>query len=61
MFVKVDSASNIILRRMLGFSSGDIPMTCAERFSLYIQEREEIELRPVFTIEGVTYIYVKVR
>ena len=35
-------------------------MNVAERFSLYIQEKEEIELRPVFTIDGVTFLYVKV-
>lgn len=34
-------------------------MNVAERFSLYIQEKEEIELRPVFTIDGVTFLYVK--
>jgi len=39
---------------------GDIPMNVADRFSLYIQEKEEMELRPVFTVEGITYIYIKV-
>ena len=39
---------------------GDIPMNAAERFSLYIQEKEELELRPVFTIDGITFVYVKV-
>lgn len=38
---------------------GDIPMTAAERFSLYIQEKEEVELRPVFSIDGLTFVYVK--
>ena len=31
-----------------------------ERFSLYIQEKEESELRPVYTEDGITYIYIKV-
>lgn len=39
---------------------GDIPMTAADRFSLYIQEKEEMELRPVFTVDGITYVYIKV-
>jgi AP-1 complex subunit mu len=30
------------------------------RFSLHIQEKEETELRPVFTEDGITYIYIKV-
>lgn len=38
---------------------GDIPMSVSERFSLYIQEKDEMELRPVFTDEGVTYVYIK--
>jgi AP-1 complex subunit mu len=39
---------------------GDIPMTAADRFSLYIQEKEEMELRPIFTVDGITYVYIKV-
>jgi AP-1 complex subunit mu len=39
---------------------GDIPMTACEKFSYILQEREESEMRPVFTEEGITYIYVKV-
>jgi hypothetical protein len=30
------------------------------RFSLHIQEKDEVELRPVFTEDGITYIYIKV-
>lgn len=30
------------------------------RFSMHIQEKDEMELRPVFTEEGITYIYIKV-
>eukprot|EP01041_Mallomonas_annulata_P012490 gene12490-26293_t len=39
---------------------GDIPMMVSERFSQYIQERDEIEHRPVFTDEGITFVYIKV-
>lgn len=53
---------------------GDIPMNVAERyfcvveivlvyvcrFAMYIQERDEMELRPVFTDEGITFVYIKV-
>lgn len=38
---------------------GDIPMNVSEKFSLHIQEKDEMELRPVFTIDGVTYAYIK--
>lgn len=38
---------------------GDIPMSVSEKFALHIQEREESELRPVFTEEGITYVYIK--
>lgn len=38
---------------------GDIPMSVSEKFALTIQEREESELRPVFTEDGITYIYIK--
>ena len=31
----------------------------AFRFSLIIQEKEESELRPVFTEEGITFVYTK--
>jgi hypothetical protein len=34
-------------------------MTCSVRFSLYIQEKEEMELRPVFTEDGITFVYIK--
>lgn len=39
---------------------GDIPMNCSEKFSLHIQEKDEMELRPVFVLDGVTYAYIKV-
>ncbi len=30
------------------------------RFSLHIQEKDEMELRPVFTEDGITFVYIKV-
>ena len=38
---------------------GDIPEKCIEQFSQHIQEKDEMELRPVFTLEGITYTYIK--
>lgn len=38
---------------------GDIPMNVSDKFSLHIQEKDEMELRPVFTLDGVTYAYIK--
>lgn len=38
---------------------GDIPLSVSERFSLIIQEKDEMELRPVFTDDGITYVYIK--
>ena len=40
---------------------GDVPLNVAERFSLYVQEKDEVEMRPVFTIDGLTFVYIKVR
>ena len=54
------SLSFHLMRMCVVLLIGDIPMNVAERFSLYIQEKEELELRPVFTIDGVTFVYVKV-
>ena len=34
-------------------------MNVSDKFSLTIQEKDENDLRPVFTEEGVTYIYIK--
>lgn len=34
-------------------------MAVCERFSLHIQEKDEDELRPVFTEDGITYVYIK--
>lgn len=34
-------------------------MNVSERFAVYVQERDEMELRPVFTDEGITFVYIK--
>jgi AP-1 complex subunit mu len=51
-----DTKGKVIISRNY---RGDIPMAVSERFSLHIQEKDEMELRPVFTEEGITYIYIK--
>ena len=52
----MDTKGKVIISRNY---RGDIPMTVAEKFSQYIQEKDEMELRPVFTDEGITYVYIK--
>jgi len=51
-----DTKGKVIISRNY---RGDIPMSVVDRFSLHIQEKEEMELRPVYTEEGITYIYIK--
>jgi len=34
-------------------------MSVVEKFSLHIQEKDEMELRPVFTEDGTTFVYIK--
>ena len=34
-------------------------MSTVEKFSLHIQEKDEMELLPVFTEDGITYVYIK--
>ena len=39
---------------------GDVPNNISERFTQYIQEREEMDCRPVFSTEdGITFVYIK--
>ncbi|CAN0120882.1 unnamed protein product [Ascophyllum nodosum] len=52
----MDLKGKIIISRNF---RGDVPMTVSETFSNHIMEREEMEQKPVFTIEGVTYVYVQ--
>lgn len=35
-------------------------LNARNRFSLIIQEKEESDLRPVFTEDGITFVYTKV-
>eukprot|EP01036_Dinobryon_divergens_P033678 gene33678-43527_t len=51
-----DTKGKVIIARNY---RGDIPMAASEKFSLIIQEKDEMELRPVFTDDGITYVYIK--
>ena len=52
----LDTKGKVIVSRNY---RGDIPPHAMDRFSLHIQENDESDLRPVFTIDGITYIYIK--
>mmetsp|Transcript_11570 Transcript_11570/g.25721 ORF Transcript_11570/g.25721 Transcript_11570/m.25721 type:complete len:425 (-) Transcript_11570:219-1493(-) len=51
-----DTKGKVIISRNY---RGDIPMSVVEKFSLHIQEKDEMELRPVFTEDGTTFVYIK--
>ena len=51
-----DTKGKVIISRNY---RGDIPMSVVEKFSLYVQETDELELRPVYTLDGITFVYVK--
>lgn len=53
----MDTKGKVIISRNY---RGDIPMSVSDRFSLIIQEKDETDLRPVFTEDGITYVYIKV-
>lgn len=38
---------------------GDVPMSTSERFAQYIQEKDEMDQRPIFTDDGYTFAYIK--
>jgi len=38
---------------------GDAPLSCAQKFATYVQEREELDQFPVFTEDGITFAYVQ--
>jgi len=38
---------------------GDVPMACAERFISRLTEREDLNIKPVFEEDGITYVYIK--
>eukprot|EP00657_Telonema_sp_P-1_P012650 TRINITY_DN932_c0_g1_i5.p1 TRINITY_DN932_c0_g1~~TRINITY_DN932_c0_g1_i5.p1 ORF type:complete len:422 (+),score=134.03 TRINITY_DN932_c0_g1_i5:141-1406(+) len=52
----LDAKGKIIINRNY---RGDIPMTVAEKFSQYISETEEDQLRPVIVDNGIIFVYVK--
>jgi AP-1 complex subunit mu len=52
----MDTKGKVIISRNY---RGDVPLSVADRFAQHIQEKEEMELRPVFTIDGITYLYIK--
>eukprot|EP00656_Telonema_subtile_P053380 TRINITY_DN7728_c0_g1_i1.p1 TRINITY_DN7728_c0_g1~~TRINITY_DN7728_c0_g1_i1.p1 ORF type:complete len:441 (-),score=136.91 TRINITY_DN7728_c0_g1_i1:174-1496(-) len=52
----LDAKGKIIINRNY---RGDIPMTVAEKFSQYISETEEEDLRPVVVDNGIIFVYVK--
>ena len=41
------------------FALGDVPISVIEKFALRIQEQDENEEKPVYTENGVTYVYIK--
>ena len=38
---------------------GDIPTSTSERFAQYIQDKDEMDQRPIFTEGGCTFAYIK--
>ncbi len=38
---------------------GDIPLSATAVFNMMLQESEESELKPVLTIDGVTFVFVR--
>lgn len=38
---------------------GDVPVTCIEKFATKIQEEDDTVLKPIYTEEGITYVYIK--
>lgn len=52
----LDAKGKIIINRNY---RGDVPMTVAEKFSQYISETEEEDLRPVVVDNGIIFVYVK--
>jgi hypothetical protein len=53
--------SLVSMRNNFNLKSHDTRIMPIKRFSLHIQEKDELDLRPVFTEDGVTYVYIKVR
>jgi AP-1 complex subunit mu len=38
---------------------GDVPVTCIQKFATKLQEEDDSLLKPVYTEEGITYVYIK--
>jgi len=55
MFI-LDQKGKVIISRNY---RGDVPINAADRFAQYIQERDEMEQRPIFTDEGLTFAFIK--
>lgn len=56
MFI-MDLKGKVIISRNY---RGDVPMNASDRFANYIQERDEMEQRPIFTDGGLTFAFIKV-
>jgi len=52
----LDNKGKILINRDY---RGDVPMSCAERFISRVMEEEELNVKPVFEEDGITYIYIK--
>ncbi len=52
----MDPKGKIIISRNY---RGDTPVTVAERFSFKLSESES-DLPPIFSEDGITYVYIKV-
>ena len=52
----LDAKGKILISRNY---RGDVPMSCAERFIARLTEQEELNVKPVFEEDGITYIYIK--
>lgn len=52
----MDFKGKIIISRSY---RGDIPTSCAEVFSNRIGSMDESELKPIFTVDGITYVYIQ--
>ena len=52
----MDLKGKIIISRNF---RGDVSSAVSDRFASYIQEKDEMDQRPIFTEEGTTYAYIK--
>ncbi len=53
----MDFKGKIIISRSY---RGDVPTSVAEVFARKIADADETELKPIFTVDGITYVYIKV-